>query len=326
MLAVVVAVSALAYLVTPLGASGEEGMPVGFRLNIRYLAPALALGLVLAAIPPPLLKEEWRRWWRAGAVGLFAVLIAVGALAADDGQALIDGDRVPESLLLALLLVALPVGLVVLARRGVSRQALAAAALVPILVLLVFGKSVRDDYLDARYSTDAPDFPVDEQPSVELAQGLGPAYEWARDVENSKIALSGTTGAFFQYGLWGKDSSNEVTFIGRREDRAAFNEYDECPEWIAALNDGGYDYLVTTPAYDQDNPDAATQPVEMLWISNAPEVRQVTPEPTILSPGLDPGSSGAPLTVVWQILGPIDPVTCNGVPARGTPTPGLPAD
>ena len=33
---------------------GPEGSPVGFRLNIRYLAPGLALALVLAAIPPPL--------------------------------------------------------------------------------------------------------------------------------------------------------------------------------------------------------------------------------------------------------------------------------
>ena len=45
-------VAAVAYLLTPLGASGPEGSPVGFRLNIRYLAPGLALALVLAAIPP----------------------------------------------------------------------------------------------------------------------------------------------------------------------------------------------------------------------------------------------------------------------------------
>ena len=37
--AAVALLSAIAYLLTPLGASGPEGMPVGFRLNIRYLAP-----------------------------------------------------------------------------------------------------------------------------------------------------------------------------------------------------------------------------------------------------------------------------------------------
>ena len=327
MLAAVVAVSAIAYLVTPLGASGPEGAPVGFRLNIRYLAPALALGLVLAAIPPPLLKREWERWWRLGAVSLFAVLIAVGALAAEGGQVLVDTDRVPGSLLLAVSIVALPAALVLLARRGVSRQALATIALLPLLGLLALGKFAREDYLDLRYSTAAPGFPVAEQPALELAQGLGPAYEWARDVEDSKVALSGTTGALFQYGLWGKESSNEVTFIGRREERAAFNEYSECPEWIAALNDGGYDYLVTTPAYDQDNPGAATQPVEFLWISGAPEASRITRPPTELPiESSDPGYSGPPLVDVWELNGPIDPATCAGFPPRGTPTPGLPAD
>ncbi len=60
MLAAVVVVAAIAYLLTPLGASGPEGSPVGFRLNIRYLAPGLALALVLAAIPPPLCRPQPR--------------------------------------------------------------------------------------------------------------------------------------------------------------------------------------------------------------------------------------------------------------------------
>ena len=117
-----------------------------------------------------------------------------------------------------------------------------------------------------------------------------------------------------------------MTFIGRREDRAAFNEYDECPEWIAALNDGGYDYLVTTPAYDQDNPGAATQPVEFLWISNAPEVSR-SPARRRAPPRASPTPAQRPAAGdVWQILGPVDPATCDGVPPRGAPTPGLPAD
>ena len=44
MLGVVAVLAAIAYLLTPLGASGPEGMPVGFRLNIRYLAPGLVAG------------------------------------------------------------------------------------------------------------------------------------------------------------------------------------------------------------------------------------------------------------------------------------------
>ncbi len=84
---------------------------------------------------------------------------------------------------------------------------------------------------------------------------------------------------------------------------------------------------MTTPAYDQDNPGAATQPAEFLWISNAPEASRITRPPTELpleSP--DPGYSGPPLVDVWELNGPLDPATCNAVPPRGAPTPGLPAD
>ena len=52
MLGIVALLAAIAYLLTPLGASGPEGMPIGFRLNIRYLAPGLVLALTLLAIPP----------------------------------------------------------------------------------------------------------------------------------------------------------------------------------------------------------------------------------------------------------------------------------
>ena len=51
MLAAVAAFAAIAYLFTPLGASGPEGSPVGFRLNMRYLAPGLILALTLLSIP-----------------------------------------------------------------------------------------------------------------------------------------------------------------------------------------------------------------------------------------------------------------------------------
>ena len=64
MLALVAVVSAIAYLLTPLGASGPEGMPVGFRLNIRYLAPGLVLALALLAIPPRFAGEQ--RVWGLG--------------------------------------------------------------------------------------------------------------------------------------------------------------------------------------------------------------------------------------------------------------------
>jgi hypothetical protein len=47
-------VAALAWLVAPTSASGPEGMPSGFESGLRYLAPALVLGLALLPAAPSL--------------------------------------------------------------------------------------------------------------------------------------------------------------------------------------------------------------------------------------------------------------------------------
>ena len=53
-------------------------MPIGFRLNIRYLAPGLILALTLLAVPPSFAGEQpvWRlgsraRLWRFGTLAIF---------------------------------------------------------------------------------------------------------------------------------------------------------------------------------------------------------------------------------------------------------------
>ena len=44
--------AALAWLVAPTSASGPDGMPRGFESGLRYLAPALVLGLALLPAAP----------------------------------------------------------------------------------------------------------------------------------------------------------------------------------------------------------------------------------------------------------------------------------
>ena len=44
----------LAWLVAPTSASGPDGMPRGFESGLRYLAPALVLGLALLPAAPQL--------------------------------------------------------------------------------------------------------------------------------------------------------------------------------------------------------------------------------------------------------------------------------
>lgn len=81
--------AAVAWFIAPTSASGPEGMPRGFESGLRYLAPALVLGMSLFAISPVLRKwakgldepaPAWRplssRLW--GALGCVAVLLVVG--------------------------------------------------------------------------------------------------------------------------------------------------------------------------------------------------------------------------------------------------------
>jgi len=92
--------SALAWLVAPTSASGPEGMPRGFESGLRYLAPALILGLALLPVAPPLRRwltnsnRVWlsfgihrrpnlnhtpgRRWVLGGVAALMVLGIAIG--------------------------------------------------------------------------------------------------------------------------------------------------------------------------------------------------------------------------------------------------------
>jgi hypothetical protein len=291
MLAAVALLAAIAYLFTPLSASGTEGMPVGFRLNIRYLAPALALALVLFATPPPLL-ERHARWWRIGAFALLAGLTALNVLQLEP----IETGRLAGEVAIAAAVVGLPVAVVLLLRAGTPVVPVAVGMAAAVVGLGFAGRLVQDDYLDHRYSSRAPDYPRDEQPAVELQQGLGVVYDWARAQGGSRVGLSGTTGALFQYGIWGLDSSNEVRYIGRRGDRGSFHEIAGCPEWVTAVNEGDYDFIVTTPTYDQDDPESAQPPEQFAWMERS-GVRRV---------------GGTGLVDIWQLGdAPLDPAPCG---------------
>jgi hypothetical protein len=205
--------------------------------------------------------------------------------------------------------IALPLALYLLGRRGVPRGALLAAGAVALIGLAVAGRFSQEDYLELRYSSAAPDYPSSEQPAIELGQGLGAAYDWARGTRNQDIALSGTTGALFGYGLWGPDASNAVRYIGEHGSRGSFQQITECPEFIGVINHGNFDYVVTTPTYHQDNPEAATVPRERAWIEAEPGAKRV---------------AGAGLVDVWQLGGPLDPAACAASLPPGAPIPTEP--
>jgi hypothetical protein len=300
MLALVVIVTAVAYVLTPLSASGPEGHPLGFRLNLRYLAPALALGLALLAAIPPLVGEKRREAASAGILGLLVVVLLAGQspLAALD-----DGHLAAALVIAAAAGLAIAIAIALAGREGDrhgpgrAHTALLAGGAVAALAILAAGWPVERDYEKQRYALDAPGYPTpSEHPGAELAAGLGDAYQWARDQRGQRIALGGTTGAFFQYGLYGPDSSNRVRYIGARGPRGSFDEVTDCQAWRTEINDGGYGFVVTTPGYDQDMPDHPLPARFERWTATDPAATLVLKKPNVS---------------IFRIDGELDPARCE---------------
>jgi hypothetical protein len=286
-------VAAIAYLFTPLTAAGPEGEPVAFGINLRYLVPALGLGLALLALEPKLTAERFRLPLLLGTVGAIAAtsLYSDSAYIWDEPFA-----SIPAAALIGVVLVGTPVGLALLARRRVALAAAAGAALA--LVVGAVGWERQDDYLDSRY-TRAEDFRFQ----------LDDVARWAKPTSGERIGVAGTSGAFNQYALYGDEISNYVQFIGRELPSGDFrtianpergDEDDrgpgKCPEFRRRVNDDGYGYVVTTPTLDLNDPGTATPAPEGGWLRDDPAAEEILREGR---------------TSVFEIAGELDPATCG---------------
>ena len=276
MFGAVAIVAAVGYLFTPLTASGPEGQPDGFAINLRYLAPALALGMAL--LPLELGLAERRR--QIGVFGVLAVLTASIALYSDSKLAW-QGDYATArtAIPMALALVVVPLGLALLGRTRPRVVAGLAAGF--ILCVLGIGWFVQDDYLRNRY-TGQSRFHLDT------------AFRWANGISDARIGVAGTSGAFFQYGLYGRDVSNHVQYIGQPGPDGDFTRIRSCADWRRAVNDGHYDYLVITPGLDLNDASVPLPSPEASWVIGSPQE-------LIAHKGQ---------VEVIKLNGPLDPSTC----------------
>jgi hypothetical protein len=221
--------AALAWLVSPTSASGPEGMPHGFESGLRYLAPALVLGLALLPTVP-LLRGR-----------LAALAGARQSFVADSATKVGRGDGVRQSFL------SLSAGKVGRTLRPGSRRALAVAALLLVAVAVV-GYPIQRHYLENRYAN--PTF---------TTPGLDAAFKWARGIGDSRIATTSTR----QYPLFGTDLSNHVDYLGIHRPHGGFEEIETCRAWRRALDAGDYDYAVTT--FDRLEPGNPPFPPQAAW-------------------------------------------------------------
>jgi hypothetical protein len=281
-LAVTGMVAGIAYVFTPLTASGSLGDPAGFDANLRYVAPVLIVGFLLLPLIP---------WFRHGnrpwiLIGLFAVLLIQGTVT----QANWEFKHHLASVALAFLIVGVPALLVWGQRLGLRPLALATFGLVMALAAVALGRVREDYYLDHRYVTAA-------RPPLEggfrSTPEWQPLQDWGRQAKDSRIGVVGRASAFGQYFFYGNDLSNHVQYVGTELRRGTFRPIVSCQAWRNAVNDGDYDFIVTTPKIGALE---VVAPPEALWTAKDENVSKVI-------------TTGP--AAVYKIDGPLDPAACS---------------
>ncbi len=283
-LGAVVVLTAAAYLVTPLTAGGEEGEPIAFEWNIRYLAPAVALGLAILPLLPAFRSTPRRR-----SVALFAL----GGLALITTLTIVQwprGGHTKGAIATGVLVLVLFAGVAWAARnawigpRAPSRRVVLMAGGAALAALLA-GFVAQRHYLERRYE--------DLSPQLNIAE----AVRWANSVQNERIAVSGVRGVFNQYAFAGYDLSNRVQWLGVEGEDSAFLRIRDCETWRSEVNDGAYTYVVTL--YDPYLPGGLTDTKEGLWTRADPGATEIVRD--------------GPVSV-FRIEEPLDPSACGGLP------------
>lgn len=100
------------------------------------------------------------------------------------------------------------------------------------------------------------------------AQPLPAIYKWAQDVHDTRIAIVGFQ---LQYPLYGKDLSNHVQYLAERAGNGKSVPITDCRSWRRAVNEGGYEYVVTTsPSFPFQS---RARAVETAWTRSDPAAK-----------------------------------------------------
>jgi hypothetical protein len=161
-------------------------------------------------------------------------------------------------------------------RRGRIRGLLALAA-AGVALVVALGYPIQRHYLRDRYAN--PTF---------TTPGLNAAFAWAQRISDARIATTSTR----QYPLFGRDLSNHVAFIGAEQPHGGFTAPTTCPQWRRLLNEGHYDYVITTR--DRIEPGKPMYPPTSHW-TQAPGATVVLRKPP---------------TIIYKLRIPLDPSAC----------------
>jgi len=196
------------------------------------------------------------------------------------------------TIFLTLAIVWAPVGLSWLhEHKKVPLSVIVTSAAAILLVAVVWGRGEEVGYAQKHYTRS----------TLFLHEG-GPqtAFDFTRNLKDQRIALAGSGEIYFgQYGFYGVDRSNYVEYIGKEGDRGSFRLFPTCEGFINKINEGNFDYIVTSEN-TQDSPDSDYFYPVNNWIKDNPGVKEVVKEPNI-APQPD---------YVYEVTGELDPAAC----------------
>ena len=219
---------ALLYLVTPFSAAGPDGYPVGFEWNLRYLAPALALGLVLVASWAGRLHPRKRvARWLPGFLLLVALATTVTSSVLFVWRTL-DAAWAGAAIILF-------TGAIFLIHRYPKRVT---PIVVAAFAIGIFGIGLADR---ARYL----ERPTGETPSYYLGD-LHLQAEVER-LDGTKIGFTGQLAALSQYRLRGADFGTDARYLGVETPHGGFRAVRSCRELERVIRERGIELVVATP-------------------------------------------------------------------------------
>lgn len=288
-LAIVALAGLVAYVLTPNGAAGPQGNPIGFSFNLRFALPALALAYAILPLSP--LVAERPQVKSAVQLALAAALIATIAK-----PVLWPHQHYRAAIGFGLVILALGLAVVwapaAIAAGGANitrsmRVAIFAVSAVLLGAGAAAGYPWQQRYLHGRYAT--------RPKTTELARVWG----FFRRISHVRVALVGSYGEFLSYPLFGNDASNWIRYIAHYGPHGSFTPIANCPEFRRAVNAGHFRYLITTPNRNYWVPHQLFFSPEGGWIASDPAAH-------VRFSYLAVGQRVS----VFRLSGPLDPAAC----------------
>jgi hypothetical protein len=245
LLAVTAGLAGVSYLFFPTGATQLAQQTNLFEANLRYAAPALALGALLIPI--------FARARAPSSLGLLGPALLVTLLVSQ-----LEPGLWPSQTSRHLAFIA---AIAVIAAAGWGANKLSAhrlslivpAAALVLVAVAAGGFALQRHYFNRRYRLGDADVP-----------GLGAIYRWAQGVSHVRIALYGSLA---QYPLYGARDTNVVDYLGARTSDGGYQPLSTCGAWRTAIDKGRYQYLVLTST--------PTAPIPLSWSQQEPGVSLV---------------------------------------------------